>query len=120
MAVKFQVRDEVITNADNHYHGSEDGMITDIRFQDDKPIYIVKIDDKQHPFHEEELDFKYSFTKSELWAALDDVYGSNNYTMSGRFATELKDIGGMSAAQVKNKFGSLILDQLLLNRSDEA
>lgn len=114
---KFIVGDEVIVNdkcSDKYWSGFTGIIKTKTQYG-----WQLNIDGNIVSFRDEELDFKYSFSKEEIIHTLNEIY--NSHGEAYEYTILVKKITfPMSATQVKNKFGSVLLDQLLLNRSEEA
>lgn len=104
----FRVDDEVVVNdkSFNKYWRGFTGIIKT------KTQYgcQVNIEGTIVSFRDYEIDLKRSFSESELQKVFNSVYRGNYSFNKQRFP--------MSALQVKNQFGSVILEQLLLDRYD--
>lgn len=118
MAVKFQIGDEVVVNNfyPNDYYVGYEGIIKSINSHG---LYQISINNQTFLCLETEIDLKYSFSKDEVVNTLNEIYNSHGEQYEYTILTK-KIVFPMSALQVKNKFGSVLLDQLLLNRSPEA
>lgn len=114
--IKFKIGDEVeILHETSPGYGGCKGVIKSIDWivTINTFIYMVKFDDENYPisFWENELQHIYSFYKLETINAMNDYYGC--FPVCKTWENSFP----MSAQTVKTLFGSVILDQLLANRS---
>jgi hypothetical protein len=115
--LKFNIGDEAVVNdkvSDKYWSGFTGIIETKTQYG-----WQLNIDGNIVSFRDNEIDLKYSFSKDEVISSLNEIY--NSHGEQYEYTILVKKITfPMSALQVKNKFGSVLLDQLLLSGSEEA